>query len=634
MAVAEEEHRSSVWGFIKGFGKLIIGILLVLQGVVGLALVLLLVGLFANASTFMAGGGAPVAHVPSDAALLINPNGVLVEEAEPSDPFEVAFQQAYGTEEPSQIEVGEVARAIRNAATDERIKGIVLDLTYLYIPEISASKAHYLAAALEEFKKSGKKIYAIGDYYSQEQYLLAARADEIYLHDKGSVVFVGYAAYDGYVKSFLEKILVTPHVFRVGTFKAAVEPFLRDDMSPEAKEANLAFLGSMWTAYKASVEKARGLEAGSIDRFSNDFNSVLRESAGDLAQAALKSGLVDKLANRIEQKKAMVAAFGEADDDIGYTNVELSTYLANIGAEKDGKAPNVAIVTAAGTIVDGEATPGVAAGGDTVAANLKTALEDDNVKAVVLRIDSPGGSAFASEIIRDGVLELKAAGKPVVVSMGSLAASGGYWIAAPGDEIWASPTTVTGSIGIFAFFPTFERAAEHWGINIDGVGTTALSSIYAAGVGPLEENVSDIFQQSVEAGYRDFLDVVAEGRNLDAAYVDTVGQGRVWIGEQAVGLKLVDNLGDIDEAVAAAAKRASLEEYDRVEIRETITPFEMWFGTAAARVMAFAGVEKDNARETKSVIRKVIGAVEKKAQFFNEFNDPGALYARCMTCGG
>jgi protease-4 len=634
MAVAEEEHRSSVWGFIKGFGKLIIGILLVLQGVVGLALVLLLVGLFSNASTFMAGGGAPAANVPNDAALLINPNGVLVEESEPSDPFEAALQQAYGTEEPSQIEVGEVARAIRNAATDDRIKGIVLDLTYLYIPEISASKAHYLAAALEEFKKSGKKIYSIGDYYSQEQYLLASRADEIYLHDKGSVVFVGYAAYDGYVKSFLEKILVTPHVFRVGTFKAAVEPFLRDDMSPEAKEANLAFLGSMWTAYKASVEKARGLETGSIDRFSNDFNSVLRESAGDLAQAALKSGLVDKLANRIEQKKAMVAAFGEADDDIGYTNVELSTYLANIGTEKDGKAPNVAIVTAAGTIVDGEAAPGVAAGGDTVAANLKTALEDDNVKAVVLRIDSPGGSAFASEIIRDGVLELKAAGKPVVVSMGSLAASGGYWIAAPGDEIWASPTTVTGSIGIFAFFPTFERAAEYWGVNVDGVGTTALSSLYATGVGPLEENVADIFQQSVEAGYRDFLDVVAEGRKLDAAYVDTVGQGRVWIGEQAVGLKLVDNLGDIDEAVASAAKRANLEEYDRVEIRETITPFEMWFGTAAARAMAFAGVEKENARETKSVIRKVIGAVEKKAQFFNEFNDPGALYARCMTCGG
>ncbi len=634
MSVAEEEHRPSVWGFIKGFGKLIIGILLILQGVVGLAMVLLLIGLFSGASNFFAGGSVPVASVPSEAALLINPNGVLVEEAEPVDPFEQAFQQVYGAEEPSQIEVGEVARAIRNAATDNRIKGIVLDLGMLYIPEISASKAHYLAAALDEFKKSGKKVYAVGDYYSQEQYLLASRADEIYLHDKGSVVFLGYAAYDGYVKSFLEKILVTPHVFRVGTFKAAVEPFLRDDMSPEAKEANLAFLGSMWSAYKSSVESARGLQTGAVDRFSNDFNTVLRESKGDLAKAALNGGFVDKLANRIEQRKAMVEAFGESDDEVGFKSVDLSTYLAAIGPEKDGKNPNIAIVTAAGTIVDGEATPGTAAGGDTVAANLKRALEDENVKAVVLRVDSPGGSAFASEIIRDGVLELKEAGKPVVVSMGSLAASGGYWISAPGDEIWASPTTITGSIGIFAFFPTFERAAEYWGVNVDGVGTTNLSSIYAAGIGPLEENIADVFQQSVEAGYRDFLDVVSEGRGLDADYVDGVGQGRVWIGEQAKGLKLVDNLGDIDEAVAAAAKRANLTEYDRVKVREEISPFKMIFGRTAVKAMKLAGLDADGARKSQPLLRKIIGAVEKKARFFNEFNDPGALYVRCMTCGG
>ncbi len=634
MSVAEEENRPSVWGFIKGFGKLIIGILLILQGVVGLAMILLLIGLFSGASNFMAGGSGPVASVPSEAALVINPNGVLVEEAEPVDPFEQAFQQVYGAEEPSQIEVGEVARAIRKAASDDRIKGVVLDLGSLYIPEISASKAHYLAAALDEFKKSGKKVYAVGDYYSQEQYLLASRADEIYLHDKGSVVLVGYAAYDGYVKSFLEKILVTPHVFRVGTFKAAVEPFLRDDMSPEAKEANLAFLGSMWSSYKSSVESARGLQSGAVDRFSNDFNTVLRESKGDLAKAALNAGLVDKLANRIEQRKAMVAAFGESDDDAGYKSVDLSTYLAAIGAEKDGKNPNIAIVTAAGTIVDGEATPGTAAGGDTVAANLKRALEDDQVKAVVLRVDSPGGSAFASEIIRDGVLELKEAGKPVVVSMGSLAASGGYWISAPGDEIWASPTTVTGSIGIFAFFPTFERAAEYWGVNVDGVGTTNLSSIYAAGLGPLEENIADVFQQSVESGYRDFLDVVSEGRGLDADYVDGVGQGRVWIGEQAKGLKLVDNLGDIDEAVAAAAKRANLTDYDRVKIREEISPFKMIFGQTAVKAMKLAGIDADGARKSQPVLRKIIGAVEKKARFFNEFNDPGALYVRCMTCGG
>lgn len=634
MSVAEEENRPSVWGFVKGFGKLIIGILLVLQGIVGLVMVLLLIGLFSGASNFIAGGTGPAAGVPNEAALVINPNGVLVEEAEPVDPFEQAFQQVYGAEEPSQIEVGEVARAIRNAATDNRIKGIVLDLGSLYIPEISASKAHYLAATLDEFKKSGKKVYAVGDYYTQEQYLLASRADEIYLHDKGSLVLVGYAAYDGYVRSFLEKILVTPHVFRVGTFKAAVEPFLRDDMSPEAKEANLAFLGSMWSAYKSSVEAARGLQTGAVDRFSNDFNTVLRESKGDLAKAALNAGFVDKLANRIEQKKALVEAFGESNDEPGYKSVELSTYLAAIGHEKDGKAPNVAIVTAAGTIVEGEATPGTAAGGDTVAANLKKALKDDQVKAVVLRIDSPGGSAFASEIIRDGVLELKEAGKPVVVSMGSLAASGGYWIAAPGDEIWASPTTVTGSIGIFAFFPTFERAAEYWGINVDGVGTTNLSSIYAAGLGPLEENIADMFQQSVEAGYRDFLDVVADGRGLEPDYVDSVGQGRVWIGEQAKGLKLVDKLGDIDEAVAAAAERAGLTEYDRVRIREEMSPFKLFFGKTAVKALKFAGFDAGQARKSQPVLRKLIGAVEKKARFFNEFNDPGALYVRCMTCGG
>lgn len=633
MSVAEEDNRPSVWGFIKGFGKLIIGILMVLQGIVGLALVLLLVGLFSGASNFMAGGSGPVASVPHEAALVINPNGVLVEEAESVDPIEQAFQQVYGAEEPQQVEVGEVARAIKNAAGDDRIKGIVLDLGYLYIPEISASKAHYLAAALDEFKKSGKKVYAVGDSYTQEQYLLASRADEIYLHDKGSLFFVGYASYDGFIKSFLEKVLVTPHVFRVGTFKAAVEPFLRDDMSPEAKEANLAFLGSMWASYKSSVESARGLQSGAIDRFSNDFNTALRDSKGDLAKAALNAGFVDKLANRIEQKKALVEAFGESDDDSGYKSVELSTYLAAIGPEKDGKAPNVAIVTAAGTIVDGEATPGVAAGGDTVAANLKQALDDDDVKAVVLRIDSPGGSAFASEIIRDSVLELKAAGKPVVVSMGSLAASGGYWIAAPGDEIWASPTTVTGSIGIFAFFPTFERAAQYWGINVDGVGTTNLSSIYAAGLGPLEENIGDVFQQSVEAGYRDFLNVVAEGRGLDVGYVDSVGQGRVWIGEQAKGLKLVDNLGDIDEAVAAAAARANLTDYDRVKVREQISPFKLFFGETTARALKLAGLDAKAARKSQPVLRRVLGAVEAKARFFDEFNDPGALYVRCMTCG-
>lgn len=629
--MSEDEHKSGVWGFLKGFGKLIIGILLVLQGVVGLVMLLLIVSLFVGVSDTLSGKGAAGA-VPKEAALLINPEGVLVEEAEIKDPFEAALEEAFGSDQPAQIEVGALVRAIRAAAKDDRIKGAVLDLSQLYISPISASKAHAVAAAVDEFKATGKKVYSIGDYYGQEQYLIASHADEIHMHDKGSLVLVGYGSYDAYMRSFLEKLLVTPHVFRVGTFKAAVEPFLRDDMSPEAKEANLEFLGSMWRSYKASVEKARNLPAGTLDTYANDLNNILRETNGDFAQAALKLRLVDHLSSRPEQLAAMVAAFGKDDSGESFKNVGYDAYLAAIGAEKDGSKPNVAVITAAGTIVDGEAPAGVAAAGDTIAGYLKDALNNDEVKAVVLRVDSPGGSAFASEIIRDGVLALKAAGKPVVVSMGSLAASGGYWISAPADEIWAAPTTVTGSIGIFAFFPTFEKAAQYWGVTIDGVGTTALSSIYGTGIGPLEDNVADIFQQSVEDGYRDFLDVVAEGRSLDTQYVDSIGQGRVWIGEQAVGLKLVDHLGDIDEAVAAAAKLANLTEYDRVNLREHRSPFEMMFGHAAARAMIALGFDESKARSTRSLLKSAVAAVRKEVQFIEEFNDPNALYARCVVC--
>ncbi len=630
--MAEDESKFGVWSFIKGFGKLLIGILLVLQGIVGLAMLLLFVGFFVAVSDVVGGKKAVGPDVPKDAALLINPNGVLVEEAEVKDPFAQVFEQAYGVDEPQQIEVRELARAIRSAAKDDRIKGVVLDLTQLYIPAISASKAHYIAGVLDEFKTSGKKIYAVGDFYSQEQYLIASHADEIHMHDKGSLVFVGYGSYDVFVRAFLEKMLITTHVFRVGTFKAAVEPFLRDDMSPEAKEANLAFLGSMWTNYTKAIERARDLPSGSVNRFANDLNAILRGTRGDFADAALKYKLVDKLNSRPEQLAAMKAVFGEDQTGESYKNVDYASYIRAIGPEKDGSKPDIAIITAAGTIVDGEAAPGIAAGGDTIAGYLKSALDDEEVKAVVLRVDSPGGSAFASEIIRDGVLALKAAGKPVVVSMGSLAASGGYWIAAPADEIWASPTTVTGSIGIFAFFPTFEKAAEHWGVNVDGVGTTSLASLYATGIGPLEENVADIFQQSVEDGYRDFLDVVAEGRKLDPAYVDTIGQGRVWIGEQAQGLKLVDHLGDIDEAVAAAAKRANLTDYDRVNMREEVSPFSMIFGEAAAKVTSLIGVERPDGDASRSIVGKIVAAVKNEAAFLEEFNDPNSLYARCLAC--
>ena len=264
--------------------------------------------------------------------------------------------------------------------------------------------------------------------------------------------------------------------------------------------------------------------------------------------------------------------------------------------------------------------------------HLKKALDDEDVKAVVLRVDSPGGSAFASEIIRDQVLALKKAGKPVVVSMGSLAASGGYWISAPGDEIWASPQTITGSIGIFGFFLTFEEAAKEWGVNVDGVGTSALTSFLGTGLGPLEDNVADVIQQSVEHGYQDFLQVVSEGRGLEPAYVDSVGQGRVWIGSTAQQLKLVDNLGSLDDAIAAAAKRAGLETWDVVDMMEDVSPFDMILSNLSARAMALAGVSRQDALASRPLLAKVVNTLDDRIRFYGEFNDPHAVYARCLTC--
>jgi len=633
--VSDQDQSFSVWGFIKGFGKLLIGLLLLLQGIIGLVVMLLIVGVFVSISNGVAGGsGKPVAAVPPGSALLLNPQGVLVEQAELEDPFQKALEEAYGVNEPSQVEVGDVVRAIRKAKGDDRVTGLVLDLGGLFVSPIGASKLQDIAVEIDAFKASGKPVIAVGDYYSQEQYFLAAHADEVLLHDLGNVVLYGFGSYNTFLKSFLEKFKVTSHVFRVGTYKAAVEPFLRDDMSPEAKEANLAYLNVLWDEYARETEKARGLPQGSVKQYADQMGQLLSAAGGSFAKTAVDAGLVDSLKSRPAQIDHLKAKFGVDKEDKSFKHVTLSTYLAALPPETDGSAPNIAVVTASGTIVDGEAEQGVAAGGDTIAELLKKAREDDNVKAVVLRIDSPGGSSFASEIIREQVLALKAAGKPVVASMGSLAASGGYWIAAPADEIWASPTTLTGSIGIFGFFTTFENAAAELGVHVDGVGTSSLSPLLATGIGPLPDTAADILQQSTEDGYERFLKVVGEGRGLDRDYIDSIAQGRVWIAKTAKDLKLVDNLGDLDAAIASAAAKAGLEQYDVVEMTETVTPFQRLFGKMSAQAMKAAGLGEGKAFSRASALKTLIAKADEQLAFFNGFNDPNGVYARCLACEG
>jgi len=631
--VASEEQNFTVWGFIKGFGKLLIGLLLLLQGLIGLVMLLLFVGILVSVSNGVAGGKSAVSfNIEKDSALLLNPAGVLVEEAPEVDAIQRAIEEAYGIDDPEAVELHDIVRAIRKAKEDDRIKGIVLDLAGLYVPSSSASKLHDIAAEIGAFRAGGKKVVAIGDYYGQEQYILAAHADEIYMHDYGNVVLYGYGAYETYIKSLLEKLKVTSHVFRVGTFKSAVEPFERDDMSPEAKQANQAFLDVLWDRYARSVETARKLAPGSAQRYADGLGGLLDAAGGDLAKTALDYGLVDGLKSRPEQLEYLKGMFGEDKDGESFKHVEFWRYVAAIGDESDDGDPNVAVVTAAGVIVDGEAPPGEAAAGDTIAGYLKEALDDENVKAVVLRVDSPGGSAFASEIIRDGVVALKKAQKPVVVSMGSLAASGGYWISSPADEIWAAPTTITGSIGIFGLFATFEKSAAEIGVYTDGVGTTRLAPILATGIGPLPEEAADILQSSTEDGYEKFLKVVGEGRKLDRDYIDSIGQGRVWIGQKALELKLVDKLGGLDQAVASAAKRAGLEKYDVVDIVDKKSAFERIFGEVSVRAMKLVGVKADDTLAAASPLRKAIGEVRAKMAFFDGFNDPNGLYARCLAC--
>ena len=633
-SVSEQYSQFSIWGFLKGFGKLVIGMLLLLQGVIGLVVLLMFVGIFVSIANGVSGSKKDQAvTIPEEAALVIDPNGVLVELAEAEDPFEAIIEDAYGASSPSQISVHDLVRAIRHAKDDDRIKGIVLKLDQFGASPSSASKLHYIAAELSAFKESGKKIYAVGDSYGQEQYLLAAQADEVLMHDFGAAPFIGYGRYGLYLKSFLDKLKITGHVFRVGTFKSAVEPFLGDEMSEAAKEANRAYLDVLWSEFLTSVETARGLETGSILDYSNNLGDRLREANGDFAQAAVNAGLVDKLGSREEHASFLKETFGksEEDDDESYNRVDYKRYLSAL-TDEDNAEDKIAVITAAGTIVDGQAPLGEAAGGDTIAALLKRAREDEKVKAVVLRIDSPGGSAFASEVIRDEILAIKEADKPVVASMGSLAASGGYWIASPADEIWAAPTTITGSIGIFAFFTTFENLAADWGVHVDGVGTTPYSALAATGIGPLPENVADLFQQSIENGYDEFLNVVAEGRDLDKAYLDTIAQGRVWIGTDAQELKLVDKIGSYDDAITSAASLAGIEEYSVVDMIEQKSPFEEFLSELGVEALSKTGLGKTQTARRADIVREISSTARDQAEFFSEFNDPNAAYARCLTC--
>ncbi len=563
---------------------------------------------------------------PIEGALTLNLSGVLVEQRTQTDPtVQLLRQMDKGDEQPSEIVLSDLLWAIKSAGNDDRIKALVIKPQGLQ--GASLSKLQEVTAAIDAFKESGKPVIAMADYYSQGAYLLAAHADHVLLNQSGAVLIEGLGVYQTYIKSALEKLNITPHVFKVGTYKSFVEPYTRDEMSPESKEANQRWLDQLWQSYVADVAEQREIEPDAVAPNKDHFLELLRKAGGNAASYALDNGLVDQLATRDEMTQAVIKEVGEADDH-GWKGVGLKEYLAAIPEQypQSGK-DEVGLITASGAIMDG-VQPAGTIGGDSLADLLAEARRDDQVKAVVLRVDSPGGSAFAAEQIRAELLALKQAGKPVVISMGSYAASGGYWISADADKIFASPTTLTGSIGVFGMFATIDKALSQYGVHTDGVGTTDF-----VGVGltrALPDHVGEAIQLSVEDTYQRFVGLVGKGRGLSPEEAEKAAEGRVWTGQDAKALGLVDEFGNLDDALKAAADLANLKSWQ-------VTPIAP---EESARDKFLRELFDSSAQALAPHLQSWLPAGLGKALLemnrtldpLTRFNDPQGTYAFCQVC--
>ncbi|MFY8284572.1 signal peptide peptidase SppA [Pseudoalteromonas sp. SSMSWG5] len=594
-------------------------------------LFLLLVILFFVAIT----GEEDKVKVADGTVLRLNLNGPIVEEKTYVDPVEAAINDAtMGKEEPSEILLDDVIEVINEATNDDRITVMLLDLQKM--PSAHINKLKQITKAIDEFKAAGKQVIATGYYYTQAQYYIAAHADEISMHPYGGVSIEGYGMFPLYFKEALEKLKVTQHIFRVGTYKSAVEPFIRNDMSDAAKEANSVWLTALWNEYKTDVAASRPFDESNFDEHMDVYLAKMQAVDGNSGQYALNNQWVDSLKTSQQIRQQLIELVGAEETGKTFKQVSFREYLSLVKPPVEFDNPiteKVAVVVAKGTIVDGERKAGEI-GGDSTAALLRKARLDDKVKAVVLRIDSGGGSMFASEVIRAEVLALKAAGKPVIASMSSVAASGGYWIASAANEIWAAPSTITGSIGVFGTFMTFENTMAELGIYSDGVATTDLAGFSIAR--PLDEKMADIIQLSVENAYKRFLDVVAEARNMTPEQVDKIAQGRVWIATQAKELGLVDKLGDKQDAIEAAAELAKLKHYDVKTIKQSLTPQEQMlqdiFGTAAVKSFFAKSDPSQSVLATQANLQSLIKQLSSEVDNLKDYNDPQGVYARCLVC--
>lgn len=568
-------------------------------------------------------------RLEDNSLLVLSLTGDIVEEKQPVSSAGKLFQEMQG--EPArdaETLLQDILHIIDRATEDDRIAAIQLDLKDLGNAGIDQLQA--IGAALKRFRATGRQVIAAEDLYTQKQYYLAAYADLVAVNPMGGVDLHGYGAYPLYFREALDKLKINYHVFRVGTYKSAIEPITRDSMSPEARRQNALWLASLWDSYVADVTQERKISRANIDTYTNFVDRLLADVDGDTAKLALKTGLVDRIWTR-PQLQSHLAALAGTSSGRDYTSISSADYLRLIGPAAQGGSTalnKVGILVAQGNILPGKQPSGVV-GGDTLADLIKVAREDATVKAVVLRINSGGGSAFASEIIRQELLELKKSGKPLVVSMGTMAASGGYWIAADADQIWAAPTTLTGSIGIFGAIPTFENTLAELGIHSDGIGTTPLASGLNL-ARPLSPQLQATIQLSVDHGYRQFLAIVQQGRKIDRQQLESIAEGRVFDGRTAQKIGLVDELGGLDEAVAAAAGLAGIaDDFEPYPIRRSPSLGEWMLEKLAAEQQAWSKLSLSMPGIVQDLHRRfsaTFGPLPLLA-------DPNGLYAYCFVTG-
>jgi len=602
---------SAIWGGADGLRKV-------------LHLVLLL---FVFAIFFGAMSDTPFV-LPDKAALVIRPHGFLVEQVE-GDPFERALADLAGDGKP-QILVQDIVDALAFAKEDDRIEVVHLELSSLF--GAGLSKLQHVAVAIEDFRESGKPVIASADFLSQQAYYLAAHADEAYLHPEGLLLLRGYGRFGNYFKDAIELLRIDWNVFRVGTHKSFVEPYTRMDMSDEDRETTMRLIGQLWDLYQLDVETARELEDGTIEQFSRNFLDNVQATGGDIAVAARDHELVDELLTRTEIRDLLIDLVGEDEDNPDtYNAAKMYDYLAQMRMLSGGavKSENVAVVIAAGDILFGSQPPGTI-GGDSTAALLRRARNDESVKAVVLRVDSPGGSSFAADIIMDEIKALRESGKPVVASMGSVAASGGYAISMHADRVIASPSTITGSIGVFGMFPTYQRTLGAVGIATDGVGTTPWSGELRPDR-EMSEHAKQLFQLVINDGYDDFISAVADTREMEIEEVDAIGQGQVWTGMDALNNGLIDELGGLEDAIVAAADLAGLDEdeFGVKSIEQELTPTQQMIVDLLG-AGATMGIDLSHWSGRRSVVDEITQQVAAKTDSLLRFNDPKGVYSHCL----